>query len=245
MHVQEAFFTDVHGPQACTSCHGGDSTKEDKDEAHIDMVQDPSDLTDNNPCAACHSDIVAEQQASIHSKLDGYFTAFEVRAGRPAGAAYKEMFKHDCNNCHATCGQCHVSQPAIVKGGLVSGHDFRPTPNPFRNCTACHGSRVGEEYKGERTGYSADIHYSRGKNCFFCHDKEEMHSAKGKHRYEVDKHAACADCHVDLDTAGENPKADQHHTETHLAKLSCQVCHSQAYKNCYQCHVGKGTQKPS
>jgi len=29
------------------------------------------------------------------------------------------------------------------------------------------------------------------------------------------------------------------HTEEHLASLSCQVCHSTTYKNCYSCHVGQ------
>lgn len=244
MHVAEGFFEDLHSQSDCTSCHGGDSTKEDKDEAHVGVVHDPTGDADNNPCTTCHSAIVEEQKASIHFNLNGYFTAYEARAGRPAGDAYNEMFKAECGKCHATCGQCHISQPATVGGGLIWGHEIHKTPNPFRTCTACHGSRVGEEYKGEREGYGADVHFAKGKNCMFCHDTEEMHSSKGNHRYEVDKRADCKDCHADLSTGGANAKADQYHT-MHGDKLSCQVCHSQAYKNCYQCHVGKGTQKPS
>ena len=43
----------------------------------------------------------------------------------------------------------------------------------------------------------------------------------------------CEDCHYEVWlVTGENPQHEQH-----LSDLSCQVCHSVAYKNCYDCHV--------
>ncbi len=48
-----------------------------------------------------------------------------------------------------TCGDCHISQPNSVGGGLLDGHLFEQTPSPTKTCTACHGSRVGNEYLGK------------------------------------------------------------------------------------------------
>ncbi len=31
---------------------------------------------------------------------------------------FTEMFGNHCDSCHATCGECHVSQPNLVGGGI-------------------------------------------------------------------------------------------------------------------------------
>jgi len=52
-------------------------------------------------------------------------------------------------------------------------------------------------------------------------------------RYHNPAAAKCEDCHEDVWTStGDNPQHEQH-----LSDLSCQVCHSVSYKNCYNCHV--------
>lgn len=45
-----------------------------------------------------------------------------------------------------------------------------------------------------------------------------------------DRH--CSACHAELDSTG-----NRHHAQ-HVVDLACQVCHAQANKNCFQCHVG-------
>ena len=52
-------------------------------------------------------------------------------------------------------------------------------------------------------------------------------------RYDNPDAASCEDCHQEVWTNTEgNPQHEQH-----LGDLSCQVCHSVSYKNCYGCHV--------
>jgi thiosulfate/3-mercaptopyruvate sulfurtransferase len=73
--------------------------------------------------------------------------------------------------------------------------------------------------------------------CFECHTEEEMHGTEGdyNHRYDGPLGPSCSaeGCHDDV-----SPDDDiEQHDEVHLAKMSCETCHSVAYKNCYNCHV--------
>lgn len=123
---------------------------------------------------------------------------------------------------------------------LVS-RDFLNASHGKLSCTACHGTRVGEEFRGMHAGIPADVHYNKGMQCVACHNADEVHtsSADSKHRYD-ESLTQCEDCHQ---IGNEN----SYHA-VHGNKLSCQVCHSQPYKNCYSCHVGKesrGLTRPS
>jgi thiosulfate/3-mercaptopyruvate sulfurtransferase len=151
------------------------------------------------------------------------------------------MFGNHCASCHTTCGDCHVSQPNSVGGGLIEGHVFNQTPSMTRNCTACHGSRVGNEYLGKHEDIKADVHFRQGRmNCMDCHTAAEMHgdfrTHQGElpaHRYDGAQMPNCRDCHATV-TAGED--GVQMH-QMHSENLSCQVCHSVSYTSCDGCHV--------
>jgi hypothetical protein len=85
----------------------------------------------------------------------------------------------------------------------------------------------------------ADVHWIKvGLPCFACHSADEMHGALGEfsYRYDGPPTPSCqeSDCHPDV-TAGDGI---QQHTDFHFEAMSCQVCHSTTYKNCYSCHVG-------
>jgi thiosulfate/3-mercaptopyruvate sulfurtransferase len=104
-------------------------------------------------------------------------------------------------------------------------------------CTACHGSRVGDECFGDRG--SGDVHIADGgMDCVDCHGAEEMHaSGEGlKSRYELAEMPKCVNCHEDL----KGGDIKQHNL--HVGKVQCNVCHSQEYVNCYSCHIGKDDQ---
>ena len=159
----------------------------------------------------------------------------------PENPAYAAKYEGQCTKCHTTCGQCHISRPESVGGGFLNGHMFQTQPSTMNNCTACHGSRVGEEYLGQREGYKADVHWNPGgKQCVFCHDGAEMHASGTTYdkRYDVAEMPQCVNCHSGAATAN-----DYH--QTHWDDLQCQVCHSQEYKNCYNCHAGIGLEEPS
>ncbi|MBU2689571.1 MAG: cytochrome c3 family protein [Candidatus Eisenbacteria bacterium] len=117
----------------------------------------------------------------------------------------------------------------------------------INQCTACHGSRIGEEYRGKHRdqipGYKFDVHYGKnaqlgGKHCVNCHTGNEMHNGMGEERFAVSEMPRCEDCH------GSVSEANVYHEE-HWGELSCSVCHSQDYKNCNSCHPPTGLDTPS
>jgi hypothetical protein len=225
------FLESEHGKVGCVICHGGDSSAEDKDTAHLGIVADPSEES----CAICHSEETLLNETCLHSTLSGYTTALEARGGDLSeGSALDEAYEYHCQECHTSCGQCHISRPDETGGGLLSSHVIKETPSMQYNCTACHGSRVGDEYLGNNAGVAADVHWTQATmTCTKCHG-DELH---GTGEIVSDRYSTvsvqCEDCHEDVltDTSG-NPQHEQH-----IDDLQCQVCHSIDYKNCYDCHV--------
>jgi hypothetical protein len=147
-----------------------------------------------------------------------------------------EMLKSKCSECHTSCGQCHIDRPDNVFEGLVEGHKIYKTPSYENNCCLCHGSRISEEFYGGGYSRPADVHEQAGMGCLDCHSEEEFHgetTETAANMYEVKELPSCRDCHTDL--VNED---NLMHSEVHLEKIQCNVCHSQPYKNCYQCHVG-------
>jgi thiosulfate/3-mercaptopyruvate sulfurtransferase len=242
--VAAGFGDMTHGRlRTCVACHGGNSAANlTKEQAHEGVVRDPS-LGDAEACVDCHADEVENHAASVHATQSGYWTSFERRIGSSTVTPeLQAMFDAACAKCHTSCGQCHVSRPVAVEGGLVREHEFYGTPNQNQNCTACHGSRIWDEYSGRNSGVPADAHYLQGKNCFFCHSEDEIHGdgSTPDTRWEVAAMPECQDCHT-YDTADTS---NAYHTADHDS-VSCNVCHSGSYKTCYNCHVGEGIQDPS
>jgi hypothetical protein len=228
----------------CVYCHGGVEPAEDKYEAHEGITVDPSEGS-GAVCAQCHPEIVSTYATSFHAQLLGEHTMIAARSGDDdweSDPVMMEGFEGSCNGCHASCGQCHVSRPDSVAGGLINGHAFDRTPSMINQCTACHGSRVGEEFRGthrdEIPGYQADVHYLASMRCEACHGAEEMHGATGEHRYAAELMPRCEDCH-------EGVEASNAYHSTHWGELSCQVCHAQDYKHCASCHAPDGLDEPS
>lgn len=146
------------------------------------------------------------------------------------------MDKH-CMTCHASCGQCHVSRPAYAKGGLLAAHRFVKVPAMDTTCASCHGGRVHSEYTGARDNYDADVHYvDEEMTCMDCHKADELHAAAQgvKNRFHLPQRPACDTCHADIVSEGS---PIQSHV-IHRQKVACQVCHAQAGKSCFSCHVG-------
>jgi hypothetical protein len=231
------FFESLHARYGCVACHGGTSAT-DKDAAHEGLVHDPSK---GQACTTCHAQVVEIQSSSLHTDLEGYFTVLRQRSDEAHWDQLMVGFNIHCTSCHATCGQCHVSRPTFLEGGLAKGHQFQETPSMNLACTACHGSRVEDEYKGQNEGVRGDVHWTKqGMTCFECHTGDELHGTLGdrNHRYDGPQEPGCTDtgCHEGI---GGSEDTVLNHNDTHLSKLSCQVCHAQPYKHCYNCHVQK------
>ena len=234
----EAFGQDIHSYINCTDCHGGEAV-DDFELAHEGQVERV--VTNPEVCGRCHVDVGPAQYDSLHNTLAGYDTALYERSTPENHPALDEMQANHCTECHATCGDCHVSQPTSVGGGLVSGHDFEASPSMSRQCTACHGSRVKNEYYGANEGIPSDVHFRARMDCMECHTADAMHGmgAAGEQtsRYDGSPDPGCLDCHDDIEM-GEDADSDiEMHTAHDEYDLACQVCHSTTYTNCVNCHV--------
>lgn len=261
-----SFLTSIHGQVDCTSCHGGNNLASTRTEAH-DATWQANPGADK--CQGCHSDIAQTAANSLHVNLGGYVKILSDRGfDFTEGSIARARFDQQCTKCHAAnadtkpaCGFCHVSVPVTAGGGLLDGHNFRKTPDMDRNCTACHGSRVKDEFYGNNgpltvrnnLGYAAplpDVHFpltqqinadGYKKGCSFCHTEAEMHGqgapqpAGSGDRYAVTTAPTCEGCHQNLEGANAL------HTAGHLATLACQSCHAQPYKNCFGCHTDVDT----
>ncbi len=239
----EEFFASTHGSLSCIACHQGRDGVLTKDQAHQGLVARPSADPDG-VCKDCHALEMGRLAVSLHGGLWGEKNILAARHGAPdyesLPAGVKAGYDRDCGGCHTSCGDCHVNRPPSVGGGFVAGHRFG-VPDMTENCTACHGSRVGAEYRGENAGIGADVHYvPGGKKCVFCHSKNELHGdySRKQDRWSATFHPTCEKCHGDA-------QADNAYHRRHWGDLSCQTCHSQDYKSCNSCHAGTGLAEPS
>ena len=245
----EKYPSTVHGQIACADCHGG-AQASDKETAHTDLIANPSEGP-GSPCGECHPDMAVAFPNSLHATQRGYWTTLDARSTPENHAALETMFGNHCASCHTTCGDCHVSRPSSVGGGLLSGHVFEKTPPMTDVCTACHGSRVGNEFLGKHEGIPGDVHFREGRmNCVDCHTGHEMHGqpsdcaachpgpeeaalAPPDHRYSGVQFPTCESCHPAATTGQDGLEMHQ----AHGGDLSCQVCHSVTYTSCDGCHV--------
>jgi thiosulfate/3-mercaptopyruvate sulfurtransferase len=232
--VSRGFLSTTHGALTCESCHGGDPGSLDKATAHAGFEPVPSVRNPVKACGDCHGEIAATAKDSLHATLATFPRVLGSRTGKGCTGAVEEARKNHCAACHTSCGGCHVSRPAFAGKGFVDGHAFRKRSDPINQCTACHGSRVGSEFFGERG--QGDVHAAKGMDCVACHPAREMHAAAPKDlpgRYQLPEMPRCTGCHEDLEHGSVRDHA------IHVGKVQCQACHSQTYVSCWGCHVGK------
>jgi hypothetical protein len=229
-----------HGELGCHECHGGNPADPDWKTAHKGVVKDPTYPDATKTCGACHDTIAENYKKSLHVSLSPYKKIIDQRASsdKAIHAKVDAAREGHCSSCHSSCGQCHISRPDAVQGGLLEGHLFQKRPPMQTVCTACHGSRIEKEYLGKNKGVPPDVHKEKYFKCNKCHTADEMHGDKTDpaNRYDVKKGPKCLQCHEQIyDPKSANPKNHWIHKD----QVSCQVCHSMPYKNCFSCHVGK------
>jgi 3-mercaptopyruvate sulfurtransferase SseA len=233
--LSKDFLSSPHGELGCETCHGGDPASLDKAAGHAGLVAMPSVTDPQKACGDCHAEIAAGVLGSLHGGHSTFPRVLAARAGKAASEHVEEARKNHCAACHTSCGGCHVSRPAFAGKGFLKGHTFQKRSDPIQQCTACHGSRVGSEFYGERG--QGDVHAARaGMDCVACHPAKEMHASSPADisgRYHLKELSRCTGCHTDLQYGSVRDHA------IHVGKVQCQVCHSQTYVSCYECHVGK------
>ncbi len=232
--ISDAFFTNVHAQTTCSACHAGNSSTLEKEEAHEGLIEAP-DADPQRTCGNCHNEIVSTSADSLHVSQSGFFQAMYSRSLPENHKALNEMFDNQCQSCHTTCGDCHITQPDSVGGGLLNGHEYVKTPPMSLTCAACHSAVVGNEFMGKNENSPEDVHFREGRmNCVDCHDGASMHDSGGaNHRYEGEQGPSCESCHDQIGKTSDVIVEHQIHQDT----LSCQVCHSVTYTSCDSCHV--------
>lgn len=246
----EGGYSDLFHDFACTVCHGGIDGTHEKEVAHSgnNFIKHPSTMYAQK-CGGCHGEIAEAFNTSLHQGT-GQKRKVTMRMGLAGPEEFDDLPPHqiegynaNCATCHGTCGNCHVNRPPIAGGGLANKHKFEATPDMLNNCVACHTSRGGHAYLGVASGTSPDVHLdSANFTCLDCHTGAELHGngdSTVTHRYAYSELPACEDCHAGLETS------NNYHS-THITDFNCQVCHSQDYNNCGQCHIhGDGALFPS
>ena len=234
--VGDEFLVSVHNVQNCIGCHGGVEGVDDKDAAHEGVVRDPLEDSERI-CGVCHVDATEHAATSLHQNLTGYQTKLTARGADFTNPHMEEAFDNHCTDCHTTCGQCHISRPTAMGGGLLKEHEVKEVASMKDTCMACHGARVSNEYQGKNEGVEGSVHWlEEGMSCFECHDTSQYHGdgTEYAHRYEGAPGVDCLECH-------EEATPDQSEIEEHIIhadKVACEVCHASGpYKSCYDCHV--------
>ena len=226
--VNSAFPETIHGRLGCVGCHGGRPDATGRRIAHQDL-RDP-----NETCTDCHAKIVARHDSSLHKTLNGMTHALQLRTGQTEFGSLEPMWQADCATCHTTCGDCHISMPDAVGGGLIKGHEFLRRAPMEDSCALCHGSRAGGEYLGQFEGLDPDVHFEAGMHCLDCHTNDLHGDGRlYQSRWQVEGRAQCTDCHDVASRTGVPAHGDMH------AEVACQVCHAQPYQNCFNCHTGE------
>jgi thiosulfate/3-mercaptopyruvate sulfurtransferase len=224
--VNSDFSATLHGEIGCTACHGGDAAAADKSLAHSGM-KNPEAV-----CSSCHNEIADLYGSSLHGTLHGMSHPLILRSGEKNFEKLDPAWQADCASCHAGCSDCHLTRPDAVGGGLVKGHMFFRRAEMEDSCAICHGSRAGAEYLGKLQGNEDDVHFAAGMHCLDCHTNN-LHGDGEDYvnRWQVKGRTQCTDCHEALPNTTTEAHAIVHQ------HVSCQVCHSQPYQNCFSCHA--------
>lgn len=234
--VAGEFLASTHGRLGCVFCHGGDSTADQMKPAHQGLVRKPSEQPETY-CRSCHPDAVARVKTSLHYTVSGLRHGL-MELARDQWPQVEPLFQKNCQGCHASCGDCHVSRPKAARGGLLEGHRFFKSPPIELTCNGCHGGRVGPEFFGRNEGFPGDVHWEKAKmGCTDCHSREEIHGDGKTYqtRYQVPQRPRCLTCHP---TAAPGQSALEAHN-VHGEKVACGVCHGNIIRSCTNCHDGK------
>ena len=250
----ENFKTSGHYAMGCVTCHNGDNTTLDKNAAHANNFISHPSLFYEEKCGSCHSQITDNFTTSIHHGT-GQKRKVTIRSGLSGPEDFDQLPEHqiegynrNCATCHGTCGNCHIVRPDAAGGGLSNGHAFTKTPDMLNICVSCHTSRGGHAYLGVAVGTQPDVHLTNNQyTCLNCHSGAELHGDGNpvEQRYAYTELPKCENCHTNI------ASANNYHS-MHYDDFNCQVCHSQDYNNCGQCHInfdesksGAGAQIPA
>ena len=206
--------------------------------------------------------------SSVDSFVKAGDTGINCRVGFSIGTVKMSHFAHDkkgisCIVCHhkknnderiKQCAYCHKGV-----GGMETLHNkcgqCHKTRAMDMSCIRCHGAGVKFlDAELSKIKFSHINHYSRKKDCNFCHTEPQKQTwLKGGNYPPMktcltchnNKKASgnCSVCHNDVNTLkpkSHNYKWTQRYGHGRIAnydKAECMLCHSQ--RECDRCHLGQ------
>ncbi len=246
------FSKEAHAGLACTTCHGGDATKDTPQEACLNghAYKNPA-ATEvvSKTCGTCHSEITQRSLQSIHTSLDGIRLSLVDLMGAKDGTA---KFQATCNDCHTTCSSCHMENPdrRNMLWANVTSHHFAASSNS-KNCVACHAG-MGDTFFGTTTApkHAPSVMAQAGMQCVDCHGDMAVHGNGVKVSFSMQSpKPTCQECHNQatprITSAKNTLVAPQYSSSTPAhqmhsdSAISCEACHTEWYPSCWNCHDGK------
>ena len=142
---------EFHGELSCDACHGGNPNDPNWKTAHEGVVKDPSYPDAVSSCGQCHEDIAEHYASSLHMGLASFKKVTEKRLGSNPAMQDKltQARAAHCGGCHSSCGQCHISRPESVEGGLL---DLSVQSRPDRQGHGCGRDERAVRIRGHEDG---------------------------------------------------------------------------------------------
>lgn len=225
------FGSSVHGGFACVDCHHG-----------IEEIPHAEKLEPVN-CAACHADMQAEYDESIHGIAhargnpdapicaDCHGSHSILPSSNPASSVHPQRIAGTCAQCHAdpeVVARNHIPARAPVDAYLKSVHGkallVEADPNA-PTCSACHPAHTMLAAGNPRSTVHRD---NIPGTCAQCHMEITEEYAESIHgvaaRKGVSDSPVCTDCHGEHDISGpDDPKSSVF--PANIARTTCTRCH--------------------
>lgn len=232
----------------CAMCHGGSANAKTKEEAHKQMVINPSYLQHAQIfCSNCHKDIVhrvstspMQTQIGIKKILD-----YQWIEKSTSNLSKSELEEISTSHFNKACASCHINQneklfkdKSSAKGGgcadchrvakIEGKHSKFSTKIPSSTCLKCHNrsNRIGLSYFGkfESEGYGTP--YKKGKLT------HKLDSSRYFYELPADTHhqklgLECIDCHTHTGIMGDGVRHDFMQS---AVDVSCLDCHNPNFK---------------
>ncbi len=182
-HKMNKSFSPYHDPKniGCVSCHLGDASNNNKEQAHKNMVKIPGNLSDANlTCGKCHPRELHNIQHSLMTTNSGIVAIDKYIFGETDSPNLPFHIKDTKNNTAADehirqlCANCHLGAEKKTYGAISE-------LSRGGGCNACHLNYSEEaqnslyEYKIHKIEVptihpSTDIHITNT-HCYGCHSR--------------------------------------------------------------------------
>jgi hypothetical protein len=233
----------------CASCHGGNQYATTKEDAHVNIVKNPSSLENvDRFCSKCHDDVIPRVKQSLMESQQGIKDVLEEQWVHKSSGLNDKNLAQELVDSHFSkaCASCHINQKeevfydqSLAKGGGCADchrvvksdgkkHSEFSTKIPSQTCLKCHNrsNRIGPSYFGkfESEGYGTPFHdgnftHKLDSTRFYYDLPADIHHEKA----DLD----CIDCHTEKGVMGdgkENPHMED------AVDISCQDCHAPVLK---------------